>query len=1427
MNTHSIERALRAALLAFSLAVAPLLGVDEAFSQTLPPSERFSDLDPYLGDALNWEPLNPARWSVATDGRDLRYGINTTSYLELASGRLGEYSLVRGRTYGDFAFSARVRSSEDLAANANADHAVVFGLQDADNYYYAMFNRTAANTQLFKVVNAVRQPALATANFAIPDNDDHLIEVARSGSAITVSVDGTPVMQADDATFGAGRIGIGSFNDAASWDDVSITGPATSTFSTLDPYAGDAANWEPLTPSRWSVAMDGDDLRYGINTTSYLELPSSRLGEYSLLKGRVYGDFAFSARVRSTEELGANANADHAVVFGLQNAGNYYYAMFNRTAANTQLFKVVGGVRQPALATGNFAIPDNDYHRVEVARSGSVITVSVDGAPIMQADDATFGTGRIGIGAFNDAAWWDDVAITGPAGPAPSERFSELDPYLGNAANWEPLTPARWSVAMDGGDLRYGINTTGYVELPSSRLGEYSLVRGRTYGDFAFSARVRSSEDLAANANADHAVVFGLQDAANYYYAMFNRAAGNTQLFKVVNGVRQPALATGSFAIPDNDYHLVEIARTGSSITVAADGVVVMQASDATFGAGRLGIGAFNDAALWDDIQVALPAADTAPPTVPENLSATAVSFSEVAVSWSAASDNVAVAGYRVYRNGTLVASPTGTAASITGLAAGTLYSFTVSAFDAAGNASAQSSPVEVTTPVPVPVPPTVSLSAAPASIPAGQSSTLTWSSTDATSCTASGDWTGILGTSGTRVVTPSSTASYILTCVGVGGSASMSTTVTVTASQPTVSLSAAPATVTAGQPSTLTWSSTNATSCTASGGWSGAKATSGSQAVTPPSTTSYVLSCTGTGGTASQSATVTVAGSGAITPSLVPSRVSGVAPLAVFFDATGTTANSTSRPFHELEYRWNFGDAASGSWSATPGMPNLSRNLATGPVAAHVFESPGTYTVNLTVLDGSGAATTSVQVTVTNPDTVFAANTLCVGAGSTPVAGVGGCPDGAAVLQSGDFDAVINGNIANRKRILFRRGDAFNSSADADIDVNGPGLIGAFGSGNRPLVNVTGNNSAIQLSTSSTPTIKDWRVMDLEINGNSGSATNGIYAEGGIDQVTLLRLNIHHVHVGVRLSPFVLDAFGGQHRLWDQFAMVDSTIQTLIGGSGGNGMYIGAQRLMLMGNVLADSTGAEHILRTPNVYKGVISHNDMRTPASAKHTVKLQAAVFGVSPTTFTEQIVMSDNKFTAGSGAAWTVTLGPQDAVENEKVRNVIVERNWFAPHASQQVALMVWAQDVTVRNNVFNLTGTSDRRAIMVDRRGVEPAPANVHAYNNTFYSGSSGSFSPIAFATGAGMIAKNNLGYAPASTSRDMISGSATMSNNSSDTDVLLTPGFVTGAPVAPADFRLGAASYAANAGTAVPVFSDLLRLDRPQDGAMDLGAVERP
>src|SRR5438477_592795 len=92
------------------------------------------------------------------------------------------------------------------------------------------------------------------------------------------------------------------------------------------------------------------------------------------------------------------------------------------------------------------------------------------------------------------------------------------------------------------------------------------------------------------------------------------------------------------------------------------------------------------------------PLADTTAPTTPSGVAASALTSSSLTLSWSPATDNVGVTGYRVYRNGTLAASPSGTSASITGLLASVLYSFTVSAVDAAGNASASSAPLSVTT---------------------------------------------------------------------------------------------------------------------------------------------------------------------------------------------------------------------------------------------------------------------------------------------------------------------------------------------------------------------------------------------------------------------------------------------------------------------------------------------------------------------------------------------------------------------------------------------------------------------------------------------------------------------------------------------------------------------------------------------------------
>jgi hypothetical protein len=79
---------------------------------------------------------------------------------------------------------------------------------------------------------------------------------------------------------------------------------------------------------------------------------------------------------------------------------------------------------------------------------------------------------------------------------------------------------------------------------------------------------------------------------------------------------------------------------------------------------------------------------------------------------------------------------------------------------------------------------------------------------------------------------------------------------------KPTVTLSSSPTSVAQGSSAALTWSTTHATSCTASGGWSGNKATSGSVSTGAlNATTTYTLTCTGSGGTAAASATVTLTG--------------------------------------------------------------------------------------------------------------------------------------------------------------------------------------------------------------------------------------------------------------------------------------------------------------------------------------------------------------------------------------------------------------------------------------------------------------------------------------------------------------------------------------------------------------------------------------
>ena len=233
---------------------------------------------------------------------------------------------------------------------------------------------------------------------------------------------------------------------------------------------------------------------------------------------------------------------------------------------------------------------------------------------------------------------------------------------------------------------------------------------------------------------------------------------------------------------------------------------------------------------------------------------------------------------------------------------------------------------------------PTAILTATPTTIVAGNSSTLTWNSTNTTSCTGTNFSTGG-AVSGSVVVSPTASTTYSVSCTGTNGTAAANAMVTVTQPVPTASLSASPATIVAGNSSSLTWNSTNATSCTGTN-FSTSGTISGSVVVSPTASTTYSVSCTGTYGTVVANAKVTV------TPP-APTASLGANP-------TSIVAGNTSVL----------------SWASTNATSCTGTNFSTGNAKfGSVTVAPtATTAYSVSCAGAGGTGTASTIITVTQP---------------------------------------------------------------------------------------------------------------------------------------------------------------------------------------------------------------------------------------------------------------------------------------------------------------------------------------------------------------------------------------------------------------------------------------------------------------------------
>jgi hypothetical protein len=453
-----------------------------------------------------------------------------------------------------------------------------------------------------------------------------------------------------------------------------------------------------------------------------------------------------------------------------------------------------------------------------------------------------------------------------------------------------------------------------------------------------------------------------------------------------------------------------------------------------------------------------------------------------------------------------------------------------------------------------------VTLMANPQSVAAGASSTLTWTSTNATACTGSGGWTGAQPTSGSQTTAALTTStSYSLTCTGPGGASTPAAVTVAVVPAPTVTLLANPQSVAVGATSTLTWTSTNATACTGSGGWTGAQPTSGSQTTAALTTsTSYSLTCTGTGGASTPAAvTVAVVPTPTVTLMANPQLVAAGGTSTL----TWTSTNATSC-------------AASGAWS---GAQPTSGSVGTG-----VLSASATYSL---ICSGVGGTSSPVSATVTigysgplslSPQTAAITQSqllqfTTVPAGASVTWTVDGIASGNSTVGSVNSSGLYTPGTAAGVHAVTAT-DAVNSAQSANSTVAVTDLTGVYTSHND--VSRDGAN------------IHEFALTPVNVNTTSFGKLFSCAADGAIyaQPLWVANLTVNGAHHNVVFAAtahdglFAFDADASPCVLLWSVSLIDTTH----GASPGETTVPSAPTGHLVGNGSGDITPEVGVIGTP-----------------------------------------------------------------------------------------------------------------------------------------------------------------------------------------------------------------------------------------------------
>lgn len=323
------------------------------------------------------------------------------------------------------------------------------------------------------------------------------------------------------------------------------------------------------------------------------------------------------------------------------------------------------------------------------------------------------------------------------------------------------------------------------------------------------------------------------------------------------------------------------------------------------------------------------------------------------------------------------------------------------------------------------------------------------------------------------------------------------------------------------------------------------------------------------------------------VTAIVKASRSSGPAPLAVQFNAIGTTHTKDNLDtFRELGYHFTFDDPNSGTWKHSGKSKNAQIG---GPIAAHVFETPGTYTVQVRAQDSEGDfSDTSIIITVTDPNEVYVGATTVVISTDSDTAGA---PDGARLLTNQTSWPQWESGI----RYLLMSGQDFSAFGDIDLNLVQDIQIGKNGNGADPIV------GQIDVERGSAPAT-NWaaRIAISDLNSQAINIPNSA------EDIYIIRGTNTSLYVGSTVKHWVNNGTQEQRDniIWP-FNIFMYEARNTAPTSGFNSWVLSTGFNML-GTELANPP--QHNIRPAYLVNAFIGHNLFYNAARAKHNLKLHS---------------------------------------------------------------------------------------------------------------------------------------------------------------------------------------------------------------------------